>query len=113
PVQAYYQLGLVMQGTFKDRPKDSAGFLATYYVFNPRVTGATNDAIAAAGHIGHMSNSESIFEANYGIALKYGLTIKPYIDLTVDPDQALYDVVVPNPRIHFALAVGTQLNIGL
>jgi len=67
PVQAYYQLGLVMQGTFKDRPKDSAGFLATYYVFNPRVTGATNDAIAAAGRTGHMSNSESIFEANYGI----------------------------------------------
>lgn len=113
PVKSYYQLGAVMQGTFPGRPNDTAGLLATYYVFNQRVTGAVNDEVAAAGKSGHLSNTEAIFEANYGIDLGYGLTVKPFIDLTVNPDQFLFDVPAPNPRIHYALAVGTQLNIGL
>ena len=40
------------------------------------------------------------------------LVFKPYANLTVDPDQNLYDIPVPNPRLHYGLAVGAQLFIG-
>lgn len=113
PVASYYQLGAVMQGTFAGRPHDTAGISAAYYVFNQRVTGALNDAIAANGGTGHMSNSEAIFEVNYGIAVGHGITVKPYIDLTLNPDQFLFDVPVPNPSIRHAVAVGTTINFGL
>ncbi|MEE3503162.1 carbohydrate porin [Acidiphilium acidophilum] len=112
PVTAYYQIGAVMQGTFPGRPHDTAGISAAYYVFNPRVTGALDDTIAAHGGAGHMSNTEEIFEANYGIALWHGIALKPYIDVTLNPDQFLFDIPVPNPNIRHAVAVGTQLNFG-
>lgn len=113
PVASYYQLGAVMQGTFPGRPHDTAGISAAYYVFNQRVTGSLNDVIAANGGTGHMSNTEAVFEVNYGIALGHGITLKPYIDLTLNPDQFLFDVPSPNPNIRHALAVGTRLNFGL
>jgi len=112
PVTAYYQIGAVMQGTFPGRPHDTAGISAAYYVFNPRVTGALDDTITAHGGAGHMSNTEEIFEANYGIALWHGIALKPYIDVTLNPDQFLFDIPVPNPNIRHAVAVGTQLNFG-
>ncbi|HEX7390739.1 MAG TPA: carbohydrate porin [Acidiphilium sp.] len=112
PVKTYFQLGAVMQGTFPGRPNDTAGVLATYYVFNPRVTGSVDDEIVADGKAGHVSNTEEIFEVNYGIDLGHGINIKPYIDLTVNPDQFLFDVT-PNPKNRYAVAVGSQLNIQL
>ncbi len=112
PVQSYYQLGLVMQGTLPSRPHDTAGLLATFYTFDPRVTGVTNDAIAAAGGSGHMSRTETILEANYGISIGHGISVKPYVDLTLNPDQALFDIAVPNPNIRYALAVGSTIGFG-
>jgi porin len=112
PVASYYQLGAVMQGTFPGRDHDTAGISAAYYVFNPRVTGALDDVIAANGGGGHISNTEEIFEANYGIAVWHGITLKPYIDVTLNPDQFLFDLPTPNPSIRHAVAVGTTLSFG-
>lgn len=111
-VQNFYQAGLLMLGTLPGRPKDSAGLLATFYTFNARVTGATNDAIIAAGGSGHMSRTETIMEANYGVDIGYNITVKPFIDLTLDPDQALFDVAVPRPNVRYALAVGSNISFG-
>lgn len=111
-VQTYYQAGLVLKGTFPGRPDDSLGLLGTYDLFNPRFTGALTDKINAAGGNGRMSRTEAIMELNYGLQLAPGVTFKPYANLTVDPDQNLYNIPVPNPRLHYGLAVGAQLFIG-
>lgn len=110
-VQSYYQAGLVLKGTFPGRPDDSLGLLGTYYLFNPRFPGALDDKIAAAGGTGRMPQNEEIVELNYGLQLAPGVSFKPYANLTLNPDQNLFDIPVPNPRIHYALAVGAQLFI--
>lgn len=68
--------------------------------------GATNDAIGAAGGSGHMSRTQTILEANYGI------TVKSHVDLTLEPDKGLVDISVPNPNIRYALAVGSTVGFG-
>lgn len=110
-IQNYFELGLVQHGTFPSRPNDSAGLLFLNFMYNPRATGAVNDRIAAAGLFGNVSNVSQIIELNYGFELAPGLEIKPYTDFTFHPDQNLFNVPVPNPKVHYAWAVGAQLSV--
>ena len=110
-IQNYFELGLVQHGTFPSRPNDLAGLLFLNFMYNPRATGAVNDRIAAAGLFGNVSNVSQIVELNYGFEVAPGVQIKPYTDFTFHPDQNLFNVPVPNPKVHYAWAVGAQLSV--
>jgi porin len=111
-VQSYAQLGLVMQGTFPSRPNDRLGLLFIHNEFNGRASGAVNDRIAAQGLSGHVPNTEQIIEANYDFEVARGIHLKPYTDYTFHPDQNLFTISQPNPRVRHAWAVGVQFSIG-
>lgn len=110
-VQNYFEAGLVTHGTFPSRPFDSAGLLFTEFLFNGRQTGAVNDRIAAAGLFGNVSRTAQLIELNYGVAVAPGIEFKPFTDFTFHPDQNIFDISVPNPRVHYAWAVGGQFSI--
>lgn len=110
-VQNYFEAGLVTHGTFPSRPFDSAGLLFTEFLFNGRQTGAVNDRIAAAGLFGNVSRTAQLIELNYGLAVAPGIEFKPFTDFTFHPDQNIFDISVPNPRVHYAWAVGGQFSI--
>ncbi len=110
-MQNYFELGLVQHGPFPGRPNDTFGVPLTEFLFNGRAAGAVNDRIAAAGLSGNIARTEQILELNYGFEFAPGIQIKPYTDFTFHPDQNLFDVSVPNPRVHYAWAVGAQLSV--
>ena len=110
-VQNYFEAGIVTHGTFPSRPFDSAGLLFTQFLFNGRQTNSVNDRIAAAGLFGNVSRQSQLIELNYGVALSPGIEFKPFTDFTFHPDQNLFDISVPNPRVHYAWAVGGQFSI--
>jgi porin len=109
-VESYFQVGAVLHGTFPGRPNDLAGIDFQYDRFNNRASGFVNDEIAAQGLSGTIANSEQIVEANYTIELAPGLQLKPYTAYVFHPDQNLYDVA-PNPKVHYAWAVGAQFSV--
>jgi porin len=110
-VQNYIEAGLVAHGIFSGRPNDSAGLLFTEFKFNPRQTGALDDRIAAAGRAGNMAGTAQLVELNYGFALAPGIQLKPFTDLTFHPDQNLFDIALPDPKVQFAWAVGCQISV--
>ena len=110
-VQNYFEAGLVSHGTFPSRPFDSAGLLFTEFLFNGRQTGSVNDRIAAAGLFGNTTRTSQLIELNYGFAIAPGVEIKPFTDFTFHPDQNIFDIPVPDPKVHYAWAAGAQFSI--
>jgi porin len=110
-VKSFLQLGLVLRGTAASRPNDSIGLLFIHSRFNRHASGAVNDRIEAQGLSGRVPNSEQIVEANYEVALARGIYLKAYSDYTFHPDQNLFSISNPDPRVRHAWAVGAQLSV--
>lgn len=110
-VESYVQLGLVLRGTAPSRPNDRLGLVFMHNVFDRRASGAVNDRIAAQGLAGRVPNSEQIVELNYDVELAPGVHLKPYTIYTFHPDQNLFTIPHPDPRVRHSWAVGLQFTV--
>ncbi len=97
--------GLVITGPFAKRSADALNFLSYTETFDPRYK-ESREATAAAHHIHYVLRDETGFEINYAVALAPGLSVTPYAQYIINPDEI--GLPVPNPRDTFALAGGIK-----
>jgi porin len=105
-VQQQYSVGTIVTGPFASRAADTFNVLFSIETFEGRFR-ASRDAVAAKNGVNYrMAPTQTVAEVNYGIAAAPGMTVFPFIQYIVDPDQL--DMAVPNPKITDALAVGLR-----
>jgi porin len=80
----YYSAGAVRKGTFKDRPKDMAGFAVTYLGVNDRLQRSQADRIALT-RTGAVQTEETNVEAFYAIQAAGWLVVRPNIQFIDRP----------------------------
>ncbi len=80
----------------------------SYTAVNSRVTERVN-SILSRMTAGHASRGEISYQANYGIAIATGLSIKPFFEFISHPDQA--SIAKPTANDTHAVLVGTLFEI--
>jgi carbohydrate-selective porin OprB len=97
PYRGQYYAGLYDRAPLGAlRPTDALGLIGTLVDINTNATGARHD-------------QEWIFEANYGIGLAPGVTVKPYVQYVSNP----FNQGAPNANFKNDLIAGVQLSIAL
>lgn len=86
--------GFYTRGPFQFRPYDSLGFQAGY---------VTLDKLSGAAY-----PTESVLEAFYGVNAASGVTLKPYIQYVIHPDQIGFETA---QRPSNAVVLGFQVNV--
>lgn len=102
--------GAYYKGLFPHRPHDTAGVAISLVNVNPLVTERV-DSMLARTTGGNASNAEISYEANYGIAVAPGLSIKPFVQFISHPDEAAF--VAPKGVDTHAVFVGALLEWNL
>ena len=110
-IRQYYQAGLSDQGPFASHPHDSINFLAMYQVFNQRLV-ENHTLLANQGdHAGTMNKGETDFELNDLWQIGAGVSVQPFVEYIVHPDQIGF--ATPNPRPPSSTTLGMQVAIAL
>ncbi len=77
--------GLIYTGPFASRPHDQIAFAAGTTQVNPRLIGVQNTLSGLGLQPDVVSNSEYVFELQYGLALVPGLMVRPNIQYVYTP----------------------------
>ena len=111
-IDSYFTYGLIKTGTFESRPNDQIAFLGVVSNFDKSVTDAIADRfLAATGQTGAFQRTTEGFELNYLAELAPGVTLRPFADIIVNPDQEF--IGNPNPNRRFSFGIGGQIAINL
>lgn len=102
--QQYYA-GFIVQGPFAFRSADSLNFLVSGETFDPRLI-ADREAVAAVHHLNYRMQPQIGLELNYQFAIAPGLTVQPFAQYIIHPDQLT--LTVPNPENTHVLVVGIR-----
>ncbi|GBQ09188.1 carbohydrate porin [Komagataeibacter rhaeticus] len=109
----YFLLGFVCNGPFSGRPYDFLAFKATGHRLNRNATGYLNDEIMASGRTGHMVPHEETLELDYSAHLFAGVRLAPFAAFIFHPDQQVYTITQPDPRVAYSLSGGVELSFSL
>jgi porin len=105
-IQQQYAAGTIITGPFASRAADTINLLTMVEVFEGRLI-AGRDAIAAAHGVKyHMARTEIGGELNYGFAASPGITVYPFGQYIVHPNEL--GLTVPTPKDRFAWTVGVR-----
>ncbi|MGC8524241.1 MAG: carbohydrate porin [Acidibrevibacterium sp.] len=110
-IRQYYQAGLSDQGPFASHPHDSVNFLVMYQVFNQRLVEDQTLLANLGGYPGRTNKGETDFELNYLWQVGAGVSIQPFVEYIINPDQIGF--AVPNPRLANSTTLGMQFAIAL
>ncbi len=110
-IRQYYQAGLSDQGPFASHPHDSINFLAMYQVFNQRLVESQTLLANQGGYTGTMNKGETDFELNYLWQIGAGVSVQPFVEYIIHPDQIGF--ATPNPRLPSSTTLGMQVAIAL
>lgn len=110
-IRQYYQAGLSDQGPLAARPHDSLNFLAMYQVFNQRLVEDQTMLANLGGFPGHTDKGETDFELNYLVQIGAGVSLQPFVEYIIHPDQIGF--ATPNPRLPSSTTLGMQIAIAL
>jgi porin len=108
-IQNAFAVGAIDNGPFAARAADSFGLLATFDHFGGAEERYLDSVIAANGGTGKLHNEETALEAEYTIAAGPGISLRPFIQYTINPDQVFGGL--PNPNDRSATVVGANLYI--
>lgn len=103
-----FYAGFVFDGPFAQRPRDRLDFLATAAFYDPRQA-QDRDLIAAIHGLNYTMKPQIAFELNYGIAAAPGVTIYPFTQYIINPDQL--GLAIPDPNDRFAITFGVRTTI--
>jgi porin len=98
PYWAEYYAGVHDLGPFATRPDDSIGLIGSYYANN------SNQRPNKAG--------QWIFEVNYGFQVVRGLTVKPYTQYVIAPNDFLAPVGSREPGNAWVVGFQVSLDLG-
>jgi len=110
-IRQYYQAGLSDQGPFASHPHDSINFLAMYQVFNQRLVENQTLLANQGDYAGTMNKGETDFELNYLWQIGAGVSVQPFVEYIIHPDQIGF--ATPNPRPPSSTTLGMQVAIAL
>jgi len=108
PIAAQWTSGVVWQGPMASRPHDYVGIVGTVYQINQRFQEQIASNIPGGGHT---AGTEEIIEGDYGFQVAPGISLQPFAQWIVDPDQ--FGFAPTKASIAQALAAGVQLNFSL
>ncbi len=108
-IQDAFAVGAIDNGPFAQRSEDSFGILATFDHFGGAEERYLDSAIAASGGTGKLRNEETALEAEYTIAAGPGISLRPFVQYIINPDQVFEGL--PDPNVHNATVVGANLYI--
>ncbi|WP_158915176.1 carbohydrate porin [Caulobacter sp. S45] len=108
--QQQYIGGFILTGPTATRAADTVNFLISTQVFDPREK-ASRDALAAAHHLAYEMRDQTGLELNYGLALAPGVTVFPYTQYILNPDQL--GEAFPDPKDTHAVVIGVHALIRL
>ncbi|MFT8421843.1 MAG: carbohydrate porin [Gluconacetobacter sp.] len=109
----YFLLGFIWDGLFPGRRHDFLAFKATEHHLNRNATDYLDDEIVASGRSGRMSTHEQTLEADYSIRLVAGVRLTPFAAFIFHPDQQVYTITQPDPKITHSFSGGLQLSFSL
>jgi carbohydrate-selective porin OprB len=98
PYWAQYYAGVYDRGPFVARPDDSIGLIGSYYA---------NNSMERPNKAGQW-----IFEVNYGFQVVPGLTVKPYTQYVIAPNDFLAPVGTREPTNAFVVGLQVSLSLG-
>jgi carbohydrate-selective porin OprB len=111
PIAAQWTTGVVWQGPMASRPHDYIGIVNTVYQINQRYQQALVSSIG--GGATHVPSTENILEADYGLQIAPGISLQPYVQWIVDPNQEFVPYAPTKSSLPQAIATGMQLNFSL
>jgi porin len=104
PFYGQYTAGIWDRAPFGTaRPGDALGVMASLYQHNP--------GIAAGGGYYRATTDQYALEADYDFAIVRGLTVAPYVQYVVNPDQG--NPYAPNSAVKNDVVVGVQFDLNL
>lgn len=101
-----FAAGIIDKGPFAERPHDTVGLLATYETLGSAIVNFRN---AQTGPNNKLKGNESAFEAEYTVDLGSGVTIRPFVQYILHPDQIF--TINKSPNLQSATVVGLNLDI--
>jgi porin len=104
-VQEEYAAGVILKGPFAQRAADTINFLVSTQSFDPRQE-EDRDLIATAHRLSYTLKHESDIELNYGFVPTPGMTVAPFVQYIINPDQLT--LAIPNPNDKHALTLGVR-----
>jgi porin len=104
-VQQDYDAGFVITGLIPQRSVDTINFLSRVIFYDPREVEGRN-AIAAVNHVDYHMHPQVGFELNYGFVPTPGMTIYPFTQYIINPDQT--DFAIPRAGLDHAYTVGLR-----
>lgn len=110
-IRQYYQAGLSDQGPFAAHPHDSINFLAMYQVFNQRLIEDQTMLANLGGNAGAMNKGETDFELNYLWQVGAGVSVQPFVEYIIHPDQIGF--ATPDPHLPSSITLGMQIAIAI
>ncbi len=110
-IRQYYQAGLSDQGVFAAHPHDSINLLAMYQVFNQRLVEDQTLLANLGGDSGRMNAGETDFELNYLWQAGAGVSVQPFVEYIIHPDQIGF--ATPDPHLPRSITLGMQVSIAL
>jgi porin len=100
-----YIAGFIMTGPLASRSSDTINFMASIESFDNRLT-EDRDLLADLTHTPYQMGRETGFELNYGYVPAPGVTVTPFLQYVINPNEL--DLTKPIPESH-SLAAGLRL----
>jgi porin len=106
-VAQQYEAGFVETGLAESRSEDTINFVVSLIQFDPREVEFRDDLATLNGSSVRMSSTETDFEVNYGFAVAPGLTLHPYLQYIMHPDDLTE--TVPDTHDNHTVVLGAFL----
>jgi porin len=106
-VEQQYIAGFIETGLSPSRAEDTINFDVSYIEFNAAEVQGRDATAINAGSKFRMARAETTFELNYGFAIAPGLTLHPFVQYIIHPDNTA--VAIPQPIARSATEIGAFL----